>query len=58
MSAPQSVQEVMFMTNQLGGQGSMQHPNFSTWFYRSKCFITPFWLGQYGAALLGANRQV
>ena len=47
MSAPQSLQERMFITNQLGAQGFMQHPKFSAWFYRSKCFITPFWLRQY-----------
>ena len=46
MSAPQSIQEMVYMINQLGGQGSPQHPLFNAWYYRSKCLITPFWLGQ------------
>ena len=42
MSAPQSVQEMVNMSNQLGDQGSTQHPMFNAWFYRSKCLVTPF----------------
>ena len=33
MSAPQSVQEMVYKFNQLGGQGSTQHPLFNA------CFI-------------------
>ena len=47
MSAPQSVQEMVLRSNQLGGQGSTQHPKFNASFYMSKCFVTPFWIGQY-----------
>ena len=42
MSAPQSVQEMVIMSNQLGGHGSAQHPKFSAWFFQVKCFVTPF----------------
>ena len=42
MSAPHSVQEMVLKSNQLGGQGSTQHPTFDTWFYRSKCLVTLF----------------
>ena len=42
MSALQSVQEILHQSNQLGGQGSTQHPSFNAWFYRSKCLVTPF----------------
>ena len=47
MSAPQSVQEMVLKSNQLGGLGSTQHPWFNAWFYRSKCFVATFWIGQY-----------
>ena len=47
MSAPQSVQEMVRKSNQLGGLGSPQHPKFHAWFYRTKCFVTPLWIGQY-----------
>ena len=40
MSAPQLVQEMVFMSNQLGDQGCTKHPKFSAWFHRSKCFVT------------------
>ena len=42
MSAPQSVQEMVNKSNQLGGQGSTLHLKFNAWFYRSKCVVTPF----------------
>ena len=29
MSGPQSVQEMVYMINQLGGQGSTEHPLFN-----------------------------
>ena len=47
MSVRQSVQEMVRKSNQLGGRGSTQHPKFNAWFYRSSCFVTPFWIGQY-----------
>ena len=42
MSAPQSVQKMVNKSNQLGGQGSTQHPKFNASFYRSKCLVAPF----------------
>ena len=47
MLAPQSVQKMVHKADQVGGQGSTQPPNINAWFYRSKCFVTPFWIGQY-----------
>ena len=42
MSALQSLQKMVHMSYQLGGHGSIQHPKFNAWFYRSKCLVTPF----------------
>ena len=47
MSARQSVEEMVLKSNQLGGQGSTQHQKFNAWLNRSKCLVTPFWIGQY-----------
>ena len=46
MSAPQLVRETVLLSNQLHGEESTQHPEFTALFYRSKCFVTPFWIGQ------------
>ena len=47
MSVPQSVQEMVIMSNHFGFQVSTQHPKFTAPFYRSKSFVTPFWIGKY-----------
>ena len=51
MSVPLSVQEMVYKSGQLGGQGSTQHPLFNVWFYGSKGLVTPFWLGQNKAKI-------
>ena len=42
MSAPQSVQKMVYKSSQLGGQGSTEPLKINAWFYGSKCLVTPF----------------
>ena len=46
MSAPQSVQEMVFMSDHFRGEWFTQYRKFNAWIHRSKCFVIHFWIGE------------